>query len=263
MKKLCRICGSEFETIKYGGSRQFCFSCVPEGLSINDRTIKKRQSAKKQAVINLGSKCCKCGDNRPYVLAFHHLDPSEKDDTPSNFLKNSQFEEFFKEITKCILLCCNCHTEFHYFQSNYNTTIEEYLGEEKMKEALSYNLVSDEVSHAYQSKNQALLKLQEAQSEQNEKQIKEILSTNVLPVCKQCGKPIKNDTKYQLCSQCYGLLSRVVERPDKITLLKEIQESNFVQVGKKYGVSDNAIRKWCKTYGLPYDKTIYNYTLSE
>ena len=263
MKKLCRICGSEFEPIKYGGSRQFCFSCVPEGLSINERTLKKRQAAKRQAVINLGSKCCKCGENRPYVLAFHHLNPKEKDETPSNFLKNSQFDEFFKEITKCILLCCNCHTEFHYLQSNNNISIEEYIGAEKLQEVINYNLISDDVSHVYQSKSQMLLKLREAQEEQNEGQIKEILSSNILPVCKQCGKPIGKNTKYQLCPQCYGITTRVVERPDKITLLKEIQESNFVQVGKKYGVSDNTIRKWCKIYGLPYDKTIYNYNINE
>ena len=32
--------------------------------------------------------------------------------------------------------------------------------------------------------------------------------------------------------------------------MKEIEESNYVQVGKKYGVSDNAIRKWMKKYEL-------------
>jgi len=30
--------------------------------------------------------------------------------------------------------------------------------------------------------------------------------------------------------------------------MKEIEESNYVQVGKKYGVSDNTIRKWIKQY---------------
>ena len=26
----------------------------------------------------------------------------------------------------------------------------------------------------------------------------------------------------------------------------------FTQIGIKYGVSDNAIRKWCKSYELPF-----------
>ena len=27
---------------------------------------------------------------------------------------------------------------------------------------------------------------------------------------------------------------------------------SFVQVGLKYNVSDNAVRKWCKLYGIPF-----------
>ena len=45
---------------------------------------------------------------------------------------------------------------------------------------------------------------------------------------------------------------RRVERPSKEELGRLLQESNFTAIGKTYGVSDNAIRRWCKTYGLPY-----------
>ncbi|MEO6589121.1 MAG: hypothetical protein ABIP06_07340 [Pyrinomonadaceae bacterium] len=41
---------------------------------------------------------------------------------------------------------------------------------------------------------------------------------------------------------------RKVERPSYKTLLEELKQSNYLAVGKKYGVSDNAIRKWIKTY---------------
>ncbi len=47
---------------------------------------------------------------------------------------------------------------------------------------------------------------------------------------------------------------RRVERPSKEELGRLLQESNFTVIGKTYGVSDNAIRRWCKTYGLPYRK---------
>lgn len=30
---------------------------------------------------------------------------------------------------------------------------------------------------------------------------------------------------------------------------------SFIQIGKKYNVSDNAIRKWCATENLPTKKT--------
>ena len=35
-----------------------------------------------------------------------------------------------------------------------------------------------------------------------------------------------------------------VERPSKEQLLQEVKESSYLSVGKKYGVSDNSIRKW-------------------
>lgn len=43
---------------------------------------------------------------------------------------------------------------------------------------------------------------------------------------------------------------RKVERPDPETLKQLIAASSFVAVAKKFGVSDNAIRKWCKHYHL-------------
>ena len=47
---------------------------------------------------------------------------------------------------------------------------------------------------------------------------------------------------------------RKVERPSNIQLAQEILETSFCAVGRKYGVSDNAIRKWCKTYNMPIKK---------
>lgn len=41
---------------------------------------------------------------------------------------------------------------------------------------------------------------------------------------------------------------RKVERPDYETLCKDIEKLGYVGTGKKYGVSDNAIRKWKKSY---------------
>lgn len=34
-----------------------------------------------------------------------------------------------------------------------------------------------------------------------------------------------------------------------------IRTMSFTQIGKKFGLSDNAIRKWCDKYGLPKKKT--------
>ena len=54
-----------------------------------------------------------------------------------------------------------------------------------------------------------------------------------------------------MCKNCADKKQRHAERPDRDTLLKEIANSSFVAIGSKYGVTDNAIRKWCAAYGLP------------
>lgn len=38
------------------------------------------------------------------------------------------------------------------------------------------------------------------------------------------------------------------ERPSYRQLLAEIEESGYCAVGRKYGVSDNAVRKWARFY---------------
>ena len=68
--------------------------------------------------------------------------------------------------------------------------------------------------------------------------------------CSRCGSPINKQTKHGLCLKCYNIAQQKVLRPSAIELKQLLQNYTFVAVGKKYGVSDNAIRKWCKAYGL-------------
>jgi len=41
---------------------------------------------------------------------------------------------------------------------------------------------------------------------------------------------------------------RVVDRPPLAQLLAEIEASSWSAVGRRYGVSDNAVRKWVRQY---------------
>lgn len=50
-------------------------------------------------------------------------------------------------------------------------------------------------------------------------------------------------------NQIQGILNqRKTERPPYDILIKEIEKSGYVSVGRKYNVSDNSIRKWIKFY---------------
>ena len=53
------------------------------------------------------------------------------------------------------------------------------------------------------------------------------------------------------CVSCHAKSVQTTERPSRTQLLEEIGTSSFFATGKKYGVSDNSIRKWCKQYSLP------------
>lgn len=71
------------------------------------------------------------------------------------------------------------------------------------------------------------------------------IKVNPDKTCK-CGNT-KHKTSIA-CNKCNGLEKRKIQRPDKEQLLKEIDELGYSVTGRKYGVSDNAIRKWIKNY---------------
>ena len=74
--------------------------------------------------------------------------------------------------------------------------------------------------------------------------------------CKTCNNYFNTEDKYQIyCShKCSSLARRKVKRPSKEKLLELIKTTSFLQIGKMYGVSDNAVRRWCKSYDIPFKK---------
>lgn len=127
LKKICKLCGKEFDTIKYGAKRIYCFDCNPQGTN-NSITLIRRK-AKELGVQQLGGKCFKCGIDKAYLLDFHHRNPMEKDSDVSDLAKGYDLTKFFEELKKCDLLCANCHREFHYLNNLNGITYEEYLSQ--------------------------------------------------------------------------------------------------------------------------------------
>ena len=87
--------------------------------------------------------------------------------------------------------------------------------------------------------------------------VKVFLNPNIITVdkakkkpCPKCGQLISYTS--ELCTRCLGESRRKVERVSRDVLKNKIRKSTFVQISSELGVSDNAIRKWCKWYGLPY-----------
>lgn len=61
-----------------------------------------------------GLKCYFCGETETCCLDHHHIDPSEKEQNIPKLLgKWYSFEFIAREITKCVVLCSNCHRKLH------------------------------------------------------------------------------------------------------------------------------------------------------
>ena len=76
-----------------------------------------------------------------------------------------------------------------------------------------------------------------------------------ISTCLVCNKEFyalnKNVGKY--CSQeCAHIAQQRIERPDRDKFKQLIRTTPFIQIGKLFNVSDNTIRKWCKSMDLPY-----------
>jgi hypothetical protein len=80
--------------------------------------------------------------------------------------------------------------------------------------------------------------------------------------CPDCGAEFRpRDARQRYCSRACGQRRRdrprsrrpqsrprKVERPPYEQLIREIAETSWSAVGRKYGVSDNAVRKWVRWY---------------
>lgn len=70
---------------------------------------------KAEAVAYKGGKCCVCGYARcTGAMAFHHIDPAEKDfGIATRMGANGLTDALRRELDKCALVCGNCHAELH------------------------------------------------------------------------------------------------------------------------------------------------------
>lgn len=115
------------------------------------------------------------------------------------------------------LLCPNCHSQTATFAGKNKRTIKKQRYCKKCKTKITK-----------QSKSGLCVKCVKKQL-----------------YCIDCNTKINKRSKR--CVECSILtIRKVKDRPSKEQLLLEIEETNYCVVGRKYGVSDNAVRKWLK-----------------
>lgn len=178
-----------------------------------------RMRVKAEMVEITGGSCQVCGYNKSHAaLDFHHLDPTEKEfGLSSQKTGTMNRADRFQELKKCILLCSNCHREFH--AGLIDTT------------------------------NLKIIINQEAY----DKHVNGIVTPRIKN-CTKCNAEINGDGTTGLCMTCYRESTRVVNRPNREELKSLIRNTTFTELGIRYSVSDNAVKKWCKNYNLPSTK---------
>ena len=87
--------------------------------------------------------------------------------------------------------------------------------------------------------------------------------------CAGCGQTfVPRSLRHRHCSEkCWGLIAattlrgvpqparRKVDRPPYEQLIAEVASMGFAAAGRKYGVSDNAVRKWIRWYEYATSRT--------
>lgn len=71
--------------------------------------------------------------------------------------------------------------------------------------------------------------------------------------CEMCGKEIHRQAKY--CVSCAHIIQRrVINRPEPLEIGAMVKEYGFAEYGRQLGIDGNIIKKWCKSYEIPYLK---------
>lgn len=78
----------------------------------SDAVVQRRRRVKEQLVFEAGGACVLCGyDACLAALQFHHLDPSTKRFAIASRGLTRSHQALRAEVSKCVLLCANCHAE--------------------------------------------------------------------------------------------------------------------------------------------------------
>lgn len=183
-------------------------------------TTNYRKRRKLNLIRVCGGKCAICGYNKiPACLEFHHIDPKTKAYSIAAGGNCHDLELDLAEVQKCILLCANCHREVE----NGLIPIEEIKSKQFFDKEFAEQLRKE----------------------------KRKFETKTIYFCKECGKQLYEKTITGFCQDCYHKSTRIIERPSREELKKLIRNTPFTKIAAQFGVSDNAIRKWCDAEGLP------------
>ena len=221
--KVCKgpICNGRERNSKYFQLTNICRTCV---YKINANFVMEEK-------VKIG-KCQHCdimvtSDNHDFFDFDHLTEEYEKLYTISSLSKSNvkiNVDEIRKEMRKCQLLCCKCHRIKSSIQGNYKYSLS-------LEDIINPNLIHNK-----------------------------LINMSIV-YCVKCGNIMDHNfhstAKFRClkcCSEYYNQRinkdRRMVVRPTTEQLLKEVIDNSYVTIGKKYGVTDNTIKKWLLCGGI-------------
>jgi hypothetical protein len=172
----------------------------------------QRWRAKARKWINeyCGGKCQCCGYDKYHGnLAFHHVNPNEKDNTLSRMINATVgWSKILKEADKCVLVCHNCHGEIH-----------------------AGLIECPSIDH--KSRAAALKRIEDS---------KPIPKCHKFNFCSSCG--VRIGYRNKTCLQCK--YKTKIDWPNDLPDL--VKKSSKLAVAKELGVSDKAVAKRLKNH---------------
>lgn len=208
----------------------------------NTKTTNGSCKLKKQLIkFNyIEEKCIVCGlgniwNNKSIQLQLDHIDGNPK----NNLLINLR------------LLCPNCHSQTHTFSGKHI---------KKETNVIDYDLLELLITKHQPKTMHALLSMAGMRPTTSHYQMvhnhiaKRKIKTKFALKCTDCHRLIPANTKHGLCVKCVHKIHHRCEHPTKELLIEQLKTSNPYAIGKIYGVSDNAVRKWMESYGIPRKK---------
>ena len=115
------------DNTRNSGYSSKCKVCANEEANLRYQSKRKPRSKSRRKIIQeiRQDGCTICGYKKcDAALEFHHIDPSEKEGNVNDI---SGPDKLMEEITKCVLLCSNCHREVHMGMHNTDELPRAYV----------------------------------------------------------------------------------------------------------------------------------------
>lgn len=238
---ICRKCGKKFPNyLIIDGekrnlcSRKYCLECSPWKM----RNTKKLENYEKK-------ECLFCGEK---------IDKGLRCKKCLYLLQNERWKQRKRKVIKLMGgCCCKCgyNKNINVFDLHHLEPKEKEYHWERMKK-LKWNSIIQEIKKCilvcsnchreiHSTEEDFIL---EGTDKDNFLLNHEVKATGIC-FNPECDNPVY-ETKY-CCVNCHTKHKRIVKnRPSKEQLRKDVDDLGYKGAGRKYGVSDNSIRKWIK-----------------